>query len=92
MPSRARVLIAGRVQGVFFRAHTQRKAQELGLAGFVRNLADGRVEVTVEGWEESIQQLVAWCRRGPSEARVERVEVEWEDFRGEFQSFTILRS
>lgn len=89
MKRRARVLISGRVQGVFFRAHTRRKAHELGLTGFVRNLPDGRVEAVFEGDQELIEKMIAWCHRGPSGARVEAVEVTWEEFQGNFQDFHI---
>ncbi len=91
MKRRARVLIGGQVQGVFFRAHTQRKARELGLTGWVRNRPDGCVEAVFEGEEEAIQQAIAWCHRGPSEARVERVEVEWQDSQGDLEGFYIRR-
>jgi acylphosphatase len=79
------------VQGVFFRAHAQKKASKLGLTGFVRNLADGRVEVVIEGEEQPVKQMVAWCHLGPSEARVEGIEVQWEAFQGEFSNFQIQR-
>lgn len=91
MKRRARVLVSGKVQGVFFRVQTHTKAQELGLTGFVRNLADGRVEAVVEGEENGVQELIAWCRRGPREARVDRIELQWEDFQDEFDEFSIRR-
>jgi acylphosphatase len=91
MKRRAQVFISGKVQGVFFRANTQREARRLGLRGFVRNLPDGRVEALFEGEEQAIRQMIDWCRRGPSGARVERVDVEWGDYRGEFRDFIILR-
>lgn len=75
-----RVLITGRVQGVGFRAACARAARQLGVAGEVRNLDDGRVEVVVTGPSPAVDQLVAWCRRGPRGARVERVAVtDWSD-------------
>ncbi|MBM3296287.1 MAG: acylphosphatase [Candidatus Aminicenantes bacterium] len=87
---RARVLVSGIVQGVFFRDHTRRWAGELGLRGWVRNLRDGRVELTVEGSEESIQALLASLRKGPPRGRVDGLEVSREPFRGEFSDFRIL--
>ena len=71
--------VAGRVQGVFFRAETRRKAVELGLNGWVKNLADGRVEFLISGSDSSIKQMRGWLRQGPRLARVddlifERVE------------------
>jgi acylphosphatase len=91
MRRRAHLFISGKVQGVYFRANTKREALKLGLKGFVRNLPDGRVEALFEGEEEALQKMIAWCHRGPSGARVEKVEVEWDDYRGEFEDFIILR-
>lgn len=91
MKRRACVFVSGKVQGVFFRAHLAERARKLGVAGLVRNLADGRVEAVMEGEEERVQQIIAWCHIGPSEARVEDVVVQWEDFEGEFQDFTVQR-
>ena len=72
----ARFLVSGRVQGVYFRASTRERALALGLAGYARNLADGRVEVIAEGNAESIAQLERWLHEGSPAARVERVERE----------------
>lgn len=77
MIKRAHVVVCGRVQGVFFRAHTQEEARSLGLSGWVRNLSDGRVELVAEGEEERIMALLAWVRVGPPAARVEEVQVDW---------------
>ncbi len=89
MRKRAHLFISGRVQGVFYRANTQERARRLGLTGWVRNLPDGRVEAVVEGEEERIRELINWCHEGPPGARVEDVEVHWEDYRGEFDDFEI---
>ncbi|RME61052.1 MAG: acylphosphatase [Caldilineae bacterium] len=70
------VLIEGRVQGVFFRQSTQRKALSLGVNGWVRNLPDGRVEVKAWGPPAAVNELVRWCHRGPANARVTNVIVE----------------
>ncbi len=70
------LLISGRVQGVFFRAHTRDLAQRLGLHGWVRNLPDGRVEVKVWGEPDRVEELVAWCHQGPPAAQVTHVAVE----------------
>jgi acylphosphatase len=72
---RRRVVVEGRVQGVGFRVTCARRAASAGLAGSVRNLADGRVEAIFEGPEASVDDLIAWCRRGPSAARVRTVRV-----------------
>ena len=72
---RRRVLVSGTVQGVFFRDSGRRAAAEAGVAGWVRNLPDGRVEAVFEGEPAAVDRMVAWMRRGPSRAVVERVEV-----------------
>ena len=72
------VFVSGDVQGVGFRWHARERAQALGLAGWVRNLPDGRVEVWVEGRAEAVEQMLVWLRRGPPSARVERVETSQE--------------
>ena len=79
---RNHVIVAGVVQGVFFRSHTQRQANALGLAGWVRNLPDGRVEAVFEGSEAAVASAVAWCSRGPDRAIVTAVEVFDEDAEG----------
>ena len=70
---RARVLISGKVQGVFYRAHTKKKADELGLNGWVKNLDDGRVEAVFEGPKEKVEKMVKWCWKGSPGSRVSRV-------------------
>ena len=72
---RRRVVIEGRVQGVGYRVSCARQAQAAGLAGSVRNLPDGRVEATFEGLPARVEELVAWCRRGPNGARVTNLRV-----------------
>ncbi len=86
---RARVIIEGRVQGVFFRSHTQEMALGLGLKGWVKNRRDGRVEATFEGDKETVDRIIRWCHRGPPEARVAKVDLTWEKYTGEFQDFSI---
>ena len=80
---RVRVIVGGRVQGVFFRVECERRARELGVAGFVRNLADGRVEATFEGPDDAVEGALAWCREGPPWAKVESVEATEEPPVGE---------
>ncbi len=72
---RVHVLVAGRVQGVFFRASCAERARALGVAGWVRNAVDGRVEAEFEGTASAVDDLVAWCRHGPRQSRVDVVEV-----------------
>jgi acylphosphatase len=83
------LFVRGRVQGVFFRASAQREAKRLGLTGWVRNRSDGSVEILAEGEEDQIKELIAWANRGPSAARVERVDVRWRSFSGDFFDFRI---
>jgi acylphosphatase len=68
-----RFLVSGKVQGVFFRASTREEALRLGLNGYARNLADGRVEVVADGAPESVQEFERWLWQGPPAARVEEV-------------------
>lgn len=89
--TRARVLVSGRVQGVYFRESARAEALRLGLSGWVRNLADGRVEGAFEGDAASVAAAVAWCRSGPPRALVTGVEVITEDPEGR-AGFEILRS
>ena len=86
---RAHVFISGRVQGVSFRWFTQRKAQELGLTGWVRNLWDGRVEAVFEGDAGPVRQAVAWCHTGEPPARVTDVDVTYAPFSGKFHNFRV---
>ena len=86
---RARAIIEGRVQGVFFRHHTQEMAFKLGVKGWVKNRRDGNVEAVFEGDNEKVDQVIQWCHRGPPEARVMKVHLNWEDYTGEFEDFAI---
>ena len=86
---RVHLAISGLVQGVYFRAHAQKKAQELGVTGWVANESDGTVSVVAEGSENKISDLVDWCHGGPSTAQVEKVIVEQAPYMEEFDSFSI---
>lgn len=83
------LVVRGRVQGVFFRASTQREARRLGLTGWVKNRADGAVEMLAEGEESALKQLQLWAERGPSAARVDDVQVRWRSYVGDFPDFRI---
>lgn len=76
---RAHVWISGRVQGVWFRATTREQAVRRNLAGWVRNLSDGRVEAVFEGPGQKVRDMIDWCHTGSRMAHVENVEVEWEE-------------
>lgn len=91
MNSRVHVFVSGKVQGVFFRSSTKNMAEKLGLCGWVRNLADGRVEAIFEGNKETVEKMVEWCRKGPEYARVTGLEVVAENHLGEFKGFLLRR-
>ena len=86
---RAHVIISGRVQGVFFRMETQKAAQLYGVSGWVRNKADRTVEALFEGDKKSVDLILEWCSKGSPPARVEKTDVNWEDYTGEFKEFKI---
>jgi len=86
---RVRVRVEGLVQGVFYRATTQRQARALGLKGWVRNLPDGAVECLAEGEKGDVEELLRWLARGPTGARVDRVTTGWEPYRGDQLEFSI---
>ena len=75
--SAARIIVRGKVQGVWFRASAQQAANNLGLAGWARNCADGSVEIHAEGDKSGVEQFISWCRRGPALAEVSSVGLEW---------------
>jgi acylphosphatase len=81
--ARRRVLVSGWVQGVWFRESCREQAVAAGVTGWVRNLADGRVEAVLEGPEPAVQRVVRWCHEGPRRARVEAVDVTAEEPVGE---------
>jgi acylphosphatase len=86
---RARVIIEGIVQGVFFRAHTQKEAQHLGVSGWVKNRHDGTVEALFEGDQERVQTMINWCHAGPPHALVDNVNISWGDYTGEYSGFSV---
>ncbi len=83
------VFISGRVQGVAFRHYTVKTALSLNLRGWVRNLDDGRVEAVFEGDDSAVDTMLAWCRKGPSSARVTLVDVQEGPFSGQYKDFKI---
>jgi len=86
---RRRIVISGLVQGVAFRYYTRDKARRVGVTGWVRNLPDGRVEAVIEGSPEGVEEVIAWCRKGPRASRVDRVQVHEEPASNEFTDFDI---
>ncbi len=86
---RARVVIYGVVQGVYFRASTKEVALQLDVKGWVRNLPSGGVEALFEGEKKKVEEIVGWCHKGPPGARVTKVDIAWEGFKGEFKHFDV---
>jgi len=86
---RAHVLVSGLVQGVFFRSHMVQKAKELGVFGWVRNLAEGRVEAVFEGERAKVKEIVKWAKSGPPGAIVDHLDLSWEEYQAEFSNFEI---
>jgi acylphosphatase len=84
-----RALVYGVVQGVGFRYHTQKVAQQLGVTGFVRNLADGSVEIIATGPDAQVQALLNWAHQGPASAQVNRVDVTPWPGSTQFEDFTV---
>jgi acylphosphatase len=89
MNIRKYVLVSGKVQGVFFRSSVKKKADELHLTGWVRNLNDGSVEAVFEGEQEKVEKMVRWCGKGPIHAVVNDIKVSSERYEGEFDNFSI---
>jgi acylphosphatase len=87
---RVRVVVHGRVQGVFFRDTCRRTANQLGVSGWVRNRPDGAVEAVFEGAADDVDAMLAWCRSGPPMAKVDSVESEEEPVEG-LSGFAITR-
>ena len=76
------LIVRGRVQGVFYRASAQKEAEGLGLTGWVKNCDDGSVEIHAEGSKAKLEELVAWCRRGPALASVANIDLNWTESEG----------
>ena len=84
------LLITGKVQGVFYRATAKRKANELGITGWIKNTGEGNVEATVSGDEQQLNEFINWCKHGPDRAIVEKVIVSYsEDI--VFDGFVVLK-
>jgi acylphosphatase len=89
MPRRIKLVVSGRVQGVYFRMFAQKKAKQLAIKGCVRNLDDGRVEIIAEADSDSIENLIQWSHKGPFTARVDQVELFELEVAEAFTSFEI---
>ena len=86
---RAHTIISGRVQGVFFRMETKRVADNCEVLGWVRNRRDGTVEAVFEGNEENVNSILEWCKDGPRFANVKKVDVELEEYKGNYYGFEL---
>jgi len=84
------MVVRGRVQGVYFRASAQREARRLGVCGWARNRADGAIEIVAEGEEAAVRDLHGWAQKGPSAARVDKVDTRWRSYVGEYSDFRIM--
>lgn len=87
---RIHVVISGRVQGIFFRHNTKKIADKLNIKGWVKNNWDGTVEAVFEGENDSVDKIVNWCHKGPIGAKVEKVDIKEEKYKGEFKEFSII--
>lgn len=85
----AHVYVEGKVQGVYFRDTTRKRAEENGVEGWVRNLSDGRVEAVFRGAREDVEAMIDFCHEGPPRARVDGVDVEWVDEDEDLAGFRI---
>jgi acylphosphatase len=91
MASTVKILVSGRVQGVFFRQSSKKKAAEFGITGSVRNLEDGRVEIIAQADTDILKAFIQWCHKGPITAQVVDVElVEMQVHENNFDSFEII--
>ncbi len=90
MMRKVKILVTGRVQGVYFRAFTQKKANQLSIKGYAKNLPDGRVEIIAEADAVTIEKFTTWCHKGPITARVDQVEITELAPNNEFNAFTTL--
>jgi acylphosphatase len=84
-----KAVVYGYVQGVFFRAFVSRRAEELGLSGYVRNLPGGAVEVLAEGERKQLERLIGYLKVGPPSAKVEKVVTEWAEYSGKYSGFGV---
>ena len=87
--ARAHIFVSGRVQGVFYRKHVQEMARNMRLAGWVRNVIDSRVEIVAEGEKEKVEQFLKECKEGSTFAKIQDIEIEYENYTGEFNDFEV---
>lgn len=90
MNKRVKIRVSGFVQGVNFRYYTKVEAENLGLTGFVKNEPDGSVTIVALGEEENLKKLIDWTKKGPLWAKVEKIEVDWQVSKEEFERFEVI--
>ena len=86
---RAHIFASGKVQGVWYRESARKKTEKMSITGWIKNLSDGRVEAIFEGSKGNVEKMVNWARKGPIWAKIEALDVVWEDCLGEFEGFEI---
>lgn len=86
---RIHIWVSGRVQGIFYRANTRRKAMDLNIKGWVKNLEDGRVEAVIEGKDTDVKKMLEFLQKGPFGARVTKFDIKEEKHQGKFKFFEI---
>jgi len=91
MKKAAKIIVKGTVQGVFYRQFIKEHADNLKLAGFVRNLEDGDVEIIAEGEADAIERLANFAKEGPQHSQIRNVDTEERKWSGEFDEFKILK-
>ena len=84
------IIVHGRVQGVFYRDSTRKKARELGLVGTVKNLPDGSVQIVAEGVREHLEVFSEWARQGPPASKVSHLDISYSESSGKFGEFKII--
>lgn len=86
---RVYIKLSGRVQGVAFRYYARDMAYYYGVKGWIKNLENGEVEAVIEGSKAAVKKMIFWCKKGPALAIVENIEIDWQDYSGEFNDFNI---
>jgi len=89
MKINAHILISGRVQGVWYRASTKNKAEQLGIKGWVKNTTNGEVEAVFQGEEKLVEKMITWCYQGPPLAKVDKISVKKQDNIENYDDFSI---
>lgn len=90
MRNQVSLKIYGRVQGVFFRDSVRESAEKLKLTGWVKNELDGTVKVLAQGEENSLKELIEWCYNGPELAQVDKIDIDWQKIKEDYQNFQVI--